>query len=118
MIASGGNGKKYPRGISLAERKPVRLKFVRHDGVNPTPNRKVRGMKAKEQFALALRIIGVLGVIYVLRTFVRDLMPSVVLVVIRVVFALVGLYLIRGASFLVDFAYPEAKAETPEKASA
>jgi hypothetical protein len=71
-------------------------------------------MKAKEQFALALRIIGVLGIIYLLRTFIRSPEPQVVYLVIRVMCALIGLYLIRGAPLLVKFAYPEAT-EPPEK---
>ena len=75
-------------------------------------------MKAKEQFALALRVIGVLGIIYVLRTFVRNPLPEVVFLVVRVVCALIGVYLIRGAPLLVKFAYPESTPEPPEKASA
>ena len=75
-------------------------------------------MKAREQFALALRIIGVLGIIYLLRTFIRSPQPEVVFLVVRVVCALGGLYLIRGAPLLVKFAYPESTAEPPEKTSA
>jgi hypothetical protein len=85
---------------------------------NQTPNRKVSRMKAREQFALALRIIGVLGIIYLLRTFIRSPQPEVVFLVVRVVCALGGLYLIRGAPLLVKFAYPESTAEPPEKTSA
>ena len=38
--------------------------------------------------------------------------------VVRVVCAVFGLYLIRGAPLLVKFAYPESTAEPPEKTSA
>jgi len=72
-------------------------------------------MKAKEQFALALRVIGVLGIIYVLRAFVRSPLPEVVVLVVRVACAVCGLYLIRGAPLLVKFAYPDSTAEPPEK---
>ena len=75
-------------------------------------------MKGKEQFALALRVIGVLGLIYIVRTFVREPMPPAALAAIRVVCALVGVYLIRGAALLVNFAYPESRPEPPAKASA
>ena len=74
-------------------------------------------MKAKEQFALALRVIGVLGIIYVLRSFLRNPQPAVVILVVRVVSVLCGLYLIRGAPLFVKFAYPESTAEPPEKTS-
>jgi hypothetical protein len=85
---------------------------------NQTPNRKVSRMKAKEQFALVLRVVGVLGIFYVLRSFVRGPNQAVVALVVRVVCALCGLYLIRGAPLLVKFAYPESTAEPPEKTSA
>jgi hypothetical protein len=75
-------------------------------------------MQAKEQFALALRVIGVLGIIYVLRTFVRYPLPEVVVLVVRMVCALIGLYLIRGAPVLVKFAYPESTPQPPGKTSA
>jgi len=75
-------------------------------------------MKANEQFALALRVIGVLGIIYVLRTFVRTPLPEVAVLVLRVVCGLIGVYFIRGAALLVKFAYPESTPEPPEKTSA
>ncbi len=75
-------------------------------------------MKAKEQFALALRVIGVLGIIYVLRTFVRTPLPEVGVLIIRAVCVLIGVYLIRGAPPLVKFAYPESTPEPPQKTSA
>jgi hypothetical protein len=85
---------------------------------NQTPNRKVSRMKAKEQFALALRVIGVLGIIYVLRTFVRNSLAGGIILVVEMACAIIGLYLIRGAPQLVKFAYPESTAEPPEKTSA
>jgi hypothetical protein len=63
-------------------------------------------MKSKEQFALALRVIGVLGIIYVLRSAVRNTCPTAALLIIRCVFVLIGLYLLRGAPWVVKFAYP------------
>ena len=72
-------------------------------------------MKSKEQFALALRIIGVLGIMYILRTFVRNPSPAIVVLILRLVCAVIGVYLIRGAAQLVRFAYPESTPETPEK---
>jgi len=40
-------------------------------------------MNTKEQFALALRIIGVLGLIYIVRTFVRTTMPPAGILIAR-----------------------------------
>ena len=54
-------------------------------------------MKAKDKFALALRIIGVLGIIYVLRTFVRNSLAGGVILIVEMACAIIGLYLIRGA---------------------
>ena len=76
------------------------------------------GSTPKEQFALALRIIGVLGIMYILRTFVRNPSPAIVVLIIRLVCAVIGVYLIRGAPQLVRFAYPESTLETPEKTNA
>ena len=75
-------------------------------------------MKAKEQFALALRIIGVLGVMYVLRSFVKNPAPGIVFVIVWLVCAIIRVYLIRGAPQLVQFAYPEPTPEPPEKTMA
>ena len=75
-------------------------------------------MKAKEQFALALRIIGVLGILYLLRTFVRNPSPAMVYLGIRLGFVLIGVYLIRGAPHLVRFAYPDSAPEPLEKTNA
>lgn len=75
-------------------------------------------MKAKEQFALALRIIGVLGMMYILRSFFRSPVPSIVFVIVRLVCAVIGVYFLRGAPQLVRFAYPESTPEPPEKTTA
>ena len=66
-------------------------------------------MKSKELFALALRVIGVLGIIYILRSAVRTTSPAATFLIIRFVFVLIGLYLLRGAPWLVKFAYPECQ---------
>jgi hypothetical protein len=79
--------------------------------------RKVCTMKAKEQFALALRIIGVLGIAYVVRTFVRNPAPPTLALIVRVMSVLIGAYFIRGASLLVRFAYPESTPEPTDKTS-
>ena len=72
-------------------------------------------MKPREQFALALRIIGILGIAYVVRALVRNPSPTTSLVIAEVVSVLVGAYFIRGAPPLVKFAYPEPTAEPPDK---
>jgi hypothetical protein len=82
--------------------------------VTEIPNRKVSTMNTKEQFALALRIIGVLGLIYIVRTFVRTTMPPAGILIARLVCAVIGVYFIRGAFLLVEFAYPGAAAKSPE----
>ena len=81
-----------------------------------TTNKKVSKMKPREQFALALRIIGLLGIVYVLRSFVRSPVAPTLIVVLRLVGVLIGAYFIRGASLLVKFAYPESTPEPSEKA--
>ena len=68
-------------------------------------------MKPQEQFALALRIIGVLGMIYIVRSFVRHPLPPNLALIGRVASILIGAYLIRGAQLLVKFAYPESMPE-------
>jgi len=66
-------------------------------------------MNSKELFALFLRIVGVLGVIFIVRHALISVptctAPAYVLIK-WVIGALVGLYLIRGAPLLVKFAYP------------
>ncbi|MGA2281413.1 MAG: hypothetical protein ABSG80_14050 [Verrucomicrobiota bacterium] len=66
-------------------------------------------MNSKELFTLFLRIVGILGVIFIVRHVLASFpacTPSVYLLIKRVVGALVALYLIRGAPLLVKFAYP------------
>ncbi len=78
---------------------------------HPTRNRKGSVMSPKQQFALALRIIGVLGIIYVMRAFIRAPSPETYVLVARIVCVLVGAWMIRGASLLVNLAYPEPEHE-------
>ncbi len=68
-------------------------------------------MKAKEQFALVLRVIAVLGLIYLARSVLRNASPNAMFLITRLVAAVIGLYLLRGAPLLVRFAYPEEPAE-------
>jgi len=66
-------------------------------------------MNSKELFALFLRIVGVLGIIFIIRHALGSFptcTASVHLLIKWVIGALVGLYLIRGAPLLVKFAYP------------
>jgi hypothetical protein len=67
-------------------------------------------MNSKEMFALFLRIVGVLGVILM----VRHALGSVFIETVPayafikwVIGVLAGLYLIRGAPLLVKFAFPK-----------
>jgi len=70
-------------------------------------------MNIKELFALFLRIVGVLGLMVIIRhSFLYA--PTTVLIkahlyilLKRVIGALVALYLIRGAPLLTKFAFPE-----------
>jgi hypothetical protein len=80
------------------------------------PNRKVSTMNTKEQFALALRVIGVLGIIYIFRAFVRNISPPAGILIVRLVCAVIGVYFIRGASLVVNFAYPGTAAKSSESA--
>ena len=75
-------------------------------------------MKPREQFALALRIIGVLGIAYLVRAFVRNPSPPTLTLIVRVVSVLIGAYFIRGGSLLVKLAYPDTTPEAPEKTGA
>jgi hypothetical protein len=80
-----------------------------------TLNRKGSTMQAREQFALAVRIIGILGLMYVLRTFVRTPYPQVGYLIVRLACVIIGAYMVRGAPWLVNFAYPEATPKAPDK---
>lgn len=69
-------------------------------------------MKMKETFALIIRVIAVLGLGYVARNLVNDVLlghvqPLAVGVGKRLVFLLLGLYFLRGAPHVLRFAYPE-----------
>jgi hypothetical protein len=66
-------------------------------------------MNAKEQFALALRIIGVLGLMYIVRSFIRHPLPPVAYLIVRLACAAIGVWLIRGLPPLVKFAYPNVE---------
>lgn len=66
-------------------------------------------MNSKELFALFLRIVGVLGGIFIVRHALVAApggAVTVYLIIKWVIGVLVGLYLIRGAPLLVKFAYP------------
>jgi hypothetical protein len=66
-------------------------------------------MNSKESFALFLRIVGMLGIIFIVRHAlwsVPTLTAPTYLLIKWVIGALVGLYLIRGAPLLVKFAFP------------
>jgi hypothetical protein len=72
-------------------------------------------MNSKESFALFLRIVGVLGIIFIVRHALGSLPTETVpvyVIVKWVVGVLVGLYLIRGAPLVMKFAFPE-KAVSP-----
>jgi hypothetical protein len=66
-------------------------------------------MNSKELFGLFLRIVGVLGIIFIVRHALHSIPACTVsayLIIKWVLGALVGLYLVRGAPLLVKFAYP------------
>ncbi len=67
-------------------------------------------MNSKEMFALFLRAVGVLGILFIVRH-ALNVAPlcttcPVYLVIKWMIGLLVCLYLIRGAPLLVKFAYP------------
>lgn len=73
-------------------------------------------MNSKELFALFLRIIGVFGICYEIHNIGPKLSSPGAYwgyLAVRVVYVLVGLYLIRGAPLLVKFAYCEKASDTP-----
>ena len=66
-------------------------------------------MNSKELFGLFLRMVGILGMIFIVHHALLSFptwTPSVYLIIKWVVGLLVGLYLIRGAPLLVKFAHP------------
>jgi hypothetical protein len=69
-------------------------------------------MNSKELFSLFLRILGVLGIMVIIRHVLHlgpsfTTCPPVFVIVKWVIGVLVGLYLIRGAPCVVRFAFPE-----------
>jgi hypothetical protein len=72
-------------------------------------------MSPKELFALIVRVIGLLGAIYLIRHIVKIGVDTPTLLVVRLASALVGLYMVRGAPLLVKFAYPEKAGEGTAK---
>ena len=73
-------------------------------------------MSAKELFALIVRVIGVLAIIYIVRRVVKtwSLEP---LQIVRLVSAFIALYMVRGAPLLLKFAYPNQPTEGASKPS-
>ena len=70
-------------------------------------------MNSKESFALFLRMVGVLGIIFIVRhawgTLPTEDVP-VYVIVKWVIGVLVGLYLMHGAPLAMKFAFPEKSA--------
>jgi hypothetical protein len=72
-------------------------------------------MKSKEIFALVLRVIGILGIVSVVRHLTDDVTMggqplTAVYFVRKIIYLALGLYFIWGAPHLVKFAYSgEAK---------
>ncbi len=67
-------------------------------------------MNSKELFALFLRIVGVLGIMLIVRHALESVPTctiSAYLIIKWVIGALVGLYLMRGAPLVMRFAYPD-----------
>ena len=66
-------------------------------------------MNAKDIFTLVLRLIGVLGIIYVIRKLdpaIENGSLTLMYLILKLGYLAVGLYFIRGAPLLVRFAYP------------
>ncbi|MGA2175131.1 MAG: hypothetical protein ABSH38_09140 [Verrucomicrobiota bacterium] len=75
-------------------------------------------MKAREMFALAIRILGLIGLAHVIHSVINDVYYESMNLfwqyyVIKLCYVLVGLYCLRGAPQVVDLAYPE-EAKSPE----
>jgi hypothetical protein len=85
--------------------------------ITETTSKRTREMKPTEQFALVLRIMGLLGIGYIMLRFVRNPNPPTLPLVFRLLGILIGAYFIRGAPLLVEFAYPEYTPEPPPKTS-
>jgi hypothetical protein len=68
-------------------------------------------MKMKEILALVVRVLAVVGLAYVTRNLINGLVENGIepmVIAKRIVFLAVGLYFLRGAPQLLQFAYPEA----------
>jgi hypothetical protein len=66
-------------------------------------------MKSSDLFALAVRIVGLISLLYMIGSALMLFGASIplFLVVKEVVWLLVSIYLLRGAPHVVRFAYPE-----------
>jgi hypothetical protein len=66
-------------------------------------------MKSSDLFALAVRIVGLVSLLYMIGSALMLFGASIplFLVVKEVVWLLVSIYLLRGAPHVVRFAYPE-----------
>jgi hypothetical protein len=66
-------------------------------------------MNAKELYGLFLRVVGVLGMVFIVRHALQNVpvWGSLYLLSKWVIGALVALYLMRGAPLLVKFSYPD-----------
>ncbi len=75
-------------------------------------------MKMKEILALVVRVLAVVGLAYVARNLINGLVQADIepmTVAKRIVFLAVGLYFLRGAPHLLQFAYPEETRTPTEK---
>ncbi len=75
-------------------------------------------MKMKEILAVAIRVLAVVGLAYVTRNLINDLVAGSIDplgIVKRIVFLIAGLYFLRGAPHLLRFAYPEPPGTPAEK---
>jgi hypothetical protein len=80
--------------------------------------RKEYAMKARELFALGVRVLGLVGLASVVHSVMSDMYHEYMLLewpyyAVKFVYVLAGLYCVRGAPQLVAFAYPD-EAKTPE----
>jgi|DewCreStandDraft_4_1066084.scaffolds.fasta_scaffold113918_2 lipopolysaccharide export LptBFGC system permease protein LptF len=71
-------------------------------------------MKPSELFALVLRIVGVLCLVYLVRNLMNNWIDGVfpkelAYFLSRIIYLAVGVYLLRGAPHFVRFAYPEER---------
>ena len=69
-------------------------------------------MNSKEMFALFLRIVGMLGIIFIVRHALEQgpAFPVPTFAIVKwVIGMLVGFYFIKGAPLIVNFAYPDKK---------